>query len=71
MKLSLSLPADDVAFLDGYAALHELGSRSAAVHSAVAALRLAELADAYGEAWEEWESGDDAVAWRATIADGI
>lgn len=35
MKLSVSLPDEDVRFLDDYAAAHGSGSRSAAVQKAV------------------------------------
>ena len=40
MKLSVSLPEDDVLFLDGYARERGAGSRSAAVHDAVGDLLL-------------------------------
>ena len=68
VKLSLSIPADDVDFLDAYAAEHALQSRSAAVHHAIRALRTATLPGAYAEAWAEFE--DDAAAWDATAGDG-
>lgn len=71
MKLSVSLPAEDVEFLDAYASAHELQSRSAAVHQAVRALRISGLGDAYAAAWVEWETGDDAVIWERTTADGV
>ena len=71
MKISVSLPEEDVEFLDAYAATHELGSRSAALHGAVRALRTLELTDAYGEAWDEWDRGDDGALWEATVADGL
>jgi Arc/MetJ-type ribon-helix-helix transcriptional regulator len=71
MKMSVSLSVEDVEFLDVYATEHELRSRSAAVQSAVSALRLAELAGAYDEAWDEWDRGDDSALWAMTVADGI
>ncbi|MER5443630.1 hypothetical protein [Streptomyces sp. NPDC002790] len=39
VKVTLDLPADDVAFLDAYAASAGLASRAAALHAAVALLR--------------------------------
>ena len=68
MKLSLSIPVGDVEFLDAYAAEHELPSRSAAVHHAIRALRIAALPAAYASAWSEAE--DDAAAWDVTAGDG-
>jgi Arc/MetJ-type ribon-helix-helix transcriptional regulator len=70
MKVSVSLPGEDVAFLDAYANTHEYSSRSAVVHHAIRALRLGELHEAYGEAWAEWEASDDADAWDAVSGDG-
>jgi hypothetical protein len=70
MKVSVSLPDDDVAYLDAYATTHGLDSRSAAVHTAVRMLRASELGAAYEEAWAEWDAGDG-PAWDATIADGL
>jgi Arc/MetJ-type ribon-helix-helix transcriptional regulator len=71
MKVSVSLPADDVQFLDAYAREQGLGSRSAALHQAVRQLRAAELVADYGEAWEEWASSGDADSWDRTSADGL
>lgn len=73
MKLSVSLPDEDVEFLDRYAAEHQVGSRSAAVHRAVRLLRAAELGPAYEQAWAEWADGDsdDDVLWEATAGDGL
>jgi antitoxin MazE9 len=71
MKVSVSLPGDDVAFLDEYARARGLESRSAAVHRAVRLLRVAELGAAYESAWDEWRTADDADAWEATSGDGL
>ena len=70
MKVSVSLPGDDVSFLDEYAREQGLESRSAAVHRAVRLLRTMELAAPYESAWNEW-AADDADAWDATAADGL
>jgi Arc/MetJ-type ribon-helix-helix transcriptional regulator len=71
MKVSVSLPEEDVEFLDSYAQAHGIESRSAAVHKAVGLLRAAQLGNAYEEAWASWASSDDAAAWDNTVADGL
>jgi Arc/MetJ-type ribon-helix-helix transcriptional regulator len=70
MKLSVSLPDDDVEFLDRYASARGIESRSAAVHRAVRLLRSSELGAAYEDAWAEWQ-GDDENLWDATVGDGV
>jgi Arc/MetJ-type ribon-helix-helix transcriptional regulator len=71
MKLSVSLPDEDVRFLDHYAATRGAGSRSAALQQAIGMLRAAELEDAYRDAWAEWEGAGEAAAWAPTTGDGI
>ena len=71
MKVSVSLPGDDVDYLDRFADEHGLPSRSAALQEAVRRLRVAELGEAYATAWEDWAAGGDAKAWDATSADGM
>jgi Arc/MetJ-type ribon-helix-helix transcriptional regulator len=71
MKVSISLPDDDVAFLDEYATSRGLDSRSAALQKAVRLLRSAELSQAYAAAWEAWPNDADARPWESTVGDGI
>lgn len=71
MKVSVSLPDEDVQFLDDYAAEQGIGSRSAAVHRAVRLLRASGLGSAYEVAWTEWEPSEDATLWETTSADGV
>jgi Arc/MetJ-type ribon-helix-helix transcriptional regulator len=71
MKMSVSLPEEDVEFLDTYVRDHGAGSRSAALHEAVGLLRAAQLASAYEDAWNSWASSSDADAWDAALADGL
>ncbi|MEO6207901.1 MAG: antitoxin [Candidatus Limnocylindrales bacterium] len=66
----MSLPGDDVEFLDAYAKDQGLESRSAALHKAVRLLRAAELGVAYEGAWDEWTTSAGAEAWDRTAADG-
>jgi Arc/MetJ-type ribon-helix-helix transcriptional regulator len=71
MKVSMSLPGEDVAFLDEYAKEHAFSSRSAVVHRAIQAFRLSELPEAYSEAWAEWGRDGEAGNWDAVVGDGI
>ena len=71
MKLSVSLPAEDVAALDEYARAAGLKSRSAAVQRAIRLLRNPELEADYALAWDEWEASGEQAAWDATAADGL
>lgn len=70
MKVSVSIPREDLDFLDRYAAEHGLGSRSGAVQRAVSLLRSAELGDDYAAAWSEWD-GTEAELWEAAVDDGL
>jgi Arc/MetJ-type ribon-helix-helix transcriptional regulator len=70
VKLSVSLPDDDVEFLDAYAAEQGVESRSAVLHRAVRLLRATALTDAYEEAWDDWTPSGDSALWEATAADG-
>ncbi len=71
MKLSVSLPDEDVEFLDEYARTQGYTSRSAVVHKAVRLLRSTELSEAYAEAWNEWTESREADAWDVSIGDAL
>ena len=71
MKLSVSLPDEDVEYLDTYAQTQGLESRSAALRKAVRLLRASELGAAYEDAWAEWAEGTDSELWDAMTADGL
>jgi hypothetical protein len=71
MKLSVSLPDDDVALLDEYARTAGLPSRSAALHRAIAMLRHPDLEQDYAAAWDEWESAGEQAAWDRSAGDGL
>jgi Arc/MetJ-type ribon-helix-helix transcriptional regulator len=70
MKVSVSLPGEDVQFLDEYVKEQGLESRSAALHRAVRMLRTAELGGTYEAAWEEW-AAQDQIPWESTSGDGL
>ena len=65
----MSLPDEDVAFLDSYAKRRG-DSRSAALHRAIRLLREHGLGADYAEAWQEWEA-EDAASWDALAGDGL
>jgi Arc/MetJ-type ribon-helix-helix transcriptional regulator len=71
MKVSISLPEEDVAFLDEYARSQGVESRSAVVHKAVRMLRVSELGEAYEEAFTSWDDEEEAAAWDLVAADGL
>jgi Arc/MetJ-type ribon-helix-helix transcriptional regulator len=71
MKVSISLPDDDVEFLDAYAQSQGIKSRSAVVQKAVRMLRVSELGEAYEEAFTSWEDDKEAIAWDSVAADGL
>jgi Arc/MetJ-type ribon-helix-helix transcriptional regulator len=71
MKLSVSLPAEDVEFLDAYARGQGVESRSAVLHRAIRLLKSTELTADYEEAWREWASSDEGPAWDSTSRDGL
>lgn len=71
MKVSISLPEEDVEFLDEYGRAAGAESRSAVVQKAVRLLRVSALGPAYSQAWEEWESEGEAEVWDAVVGDGL
>lgn len=71
MKLSVSLPEEDIAFLDDYADRRGSASRSAVLHRAIDLLRASELEDAYAAAYDEWDAGEDGGLWSTTAGDGL
>jgi len=71
MKVSVSLPDEDVEFLDAYARSQGIASRSGAMHKAVRLLRASELGSAYEEAWSEWDGSADQDLWDRSTDDGL
>lgn len=71
MKVSVSLPDEDVEFLDAYAGREGFASRSAVLHKAVRLLRASELGAAYEDAWASWEAEGDGTLWDSTTGDGL
>lgn len=71
MKVSVSLPEEDVEFLDAYADSQGITSRSAVLHKAVRLLRASGLGGAYEVAWQEWATEGEADVWNVTVDDGL
>lgn len=70
MKLSVSIPDEDVEFIDQYADEHGVDSRSAVLQRALSLLRASALGNDYAAAWDEWLASD-ADLWETTVADGL
>ncbi|MFE9889202.1 antitoxin [Streptomyces scopuliridis] len=71
MKISVSLPEEDVSFVDAYAAASESASRSAVIHAAIELLRASQLEADYAAAFEEWDVSEDAAFWERSTGDGL
>lgn len=71
MKLSVSLPDEDVAFIDAFLESSKDETRSAVVQRAIAMLRAAELVDEYESAFRDWQDSGEADVWDAVAGDGI
>ena len=70
MKVSVSLPDEDIDFVERYA--RDSGkSRSAVMHEAVQLLRRRDLAADYEAANDEWTAGGEAELWDAAAGDGL
>ena len=69
MKVSVSVPDEDIEFLDNYVKTHRIASRSAAVQRAIRLLRASELTNAYAAAFTEWDDDPSTEAWDAATAD--
>jgi putative addiction module CopG family antidote len=71
MKISISLPDEDLQFVDAQASSGQFSSRSAVLQAAVRILRDRQHADSYAAAWDEWDASDDGTIWDAATSDGI
>jgi Arc/MetJ-type ribon-helix-helix transcriptional regulator len=71
MKVSVSLPDEQIDFLDAYARAQGGASRSAVIRDAVQLLRARELDADYAQVWAEWDGSGDGAAWEPVTGDGI
>ncbi len=65
-KISVSLPAEAMSFLESYRQMHAIKSRSQVIELALRSLREKELEEAYRAASNEVDP-----AWDATNTDGL
>lgn len=70
MKLSVSLPEEDVAFVDEFVERTGEPSRSSAIQRAIGLLRATELEDEYVDAFDEWDKAETEV-WERASGDGL
>jgi hypothetical protein len=70
VKISASLPADDMEYIRQRQAAAKIGL-SAALHQAVEAWRFQDLQRQYAEDIEEWYASGDAELWDVVVGDGI
>lgn len=71
-KLSISLPGDQVAFVEAYRKDHDLSSRSEVISRGIEMLRQEALAAAYRQHAAEWHTDPDREFWdAAAISDGL
>jgi Arc/MetJ-type ribon-helix-helix transcriptional regulator len=71
MRLSVSLPDDDVALLDEYVRTGGLKGRSAVIRHALQLLRQTELEQDYAAAWDDWETSGEQSSWEPVAGDGM
>ena len=71
MKLSVSLPDKDIAFIDQYIAEHGERSRSAVIRKALDVLLTEQLVEDYVEAFRKWEASGEEEVWDVAAGDGL
>ena len=69
MKVSVSIPDEDVEFLDNYTKIHHVASRSAVLQRAIRLLRASELSEDYAAAFTEWIDDPTNEAWDNAVVD--
>ena len=69
MKVSVSIPDEDIEYLDNYVKAHRFASRSAALRRAIRLLRASELTESYAAAFAEWSDDPDSGAWDTATMD--
>jgi Arc/MetJ-type ribon-helix-helix transcriptional regulator len=70
-KLSISVDPSLARFVEHYQKRHDIPTKSEVVERALTALREAELAQQYADAYREWAETEDAELWETTVADGL
>ena len=65
----MSIPDEDVEFLDNYTKTHQVASRSAVLQRAIRLLRASELSEDFAAAFSEWVDDPANEAWDNAVAD--
>lgn len=71
MKVSVSIPDNDLAYIESQVSSGRYPTRSAALHAAIKTLRTRDLEAQYAEAAREWHESGEQAAWEVTVADGL
>ncbi len=71
VKISVSLPAGRVEFVDRYTTQNQSRTRSSTIAEAVALLEEREMESAYAAAYDEWKDSEDQALWDTTSNDGL
>lgn len=71
MELTISLPFEDVEFIDKYAAVNSVPGRSGVLQRALRMLKEAELEKQYEAAMDEWFHTGENDLWDGVAADGF
>jgi Arc/MetJ-type ribon-helix-helix transcriptional regulator len=61
LRVSASLPVEDVKFLDTFRRAKGFRSRSSMLHLAIYMLQRAQLTSSYEASWAEWKDSPDSV----------
>jgi Arc/MetJ-type ribon-helix-helix transcriptional regulator len=71
MKLSISVPDEQMALIDRVMTAQGLTSRSAAIQQGIELWLNQALVDDYAAAFKEWDRSGDSTAWETVVGDGL
>lgn len=71
MKISISVPDEQVELIDRVMTAQGLTSRSAAIQQGIELWLNQALVDDYAAAFKEWDGSGDSAAWEAVVGDGL
>ena len=71
VRISVSLPAGRVEFVDRYTTRGNGRTRSSTIAEAVALLEEREMESSYAAAYDEWKNSEDQALWETTSNDGL
>ncbi len=71
MKLSISVPDEQVELIDRVISVQGLASRSAAIQQGIELWLNQALVDDYAAAFKEWDASGEAAVWESVAGDGL